>query len=519
MQRLVIALTALLTMTGAVVVVGYLLIFAASPDRAARAVPAGAALYATIHLQPSTGQKLNLAALLREVPGFADASSLDQKLHEIAARLVGQAGIDYEADLRPWLGNRLSLAVPAVGDDPTQPATLVLVEVRDREAAAAAIERIATDQGLSVARRDYQGVDVNVAGETAWALLDDLLLLAQGDDTLEAALDADADRAPSLADEAAFGAAMRRVPADNLASVYLNLEAAAGEVGAGGEVAGYSTASLALVVEAEGLRLAGSAPFDADAAPSDGRGAFALATEPSSLAEWMPADTQAEAVIFGLSQALQAVEDQLGGAGGAADVADAINQLRALAALGLGISIDDDILPLFDREVGVAVSGLERATPSVQLLLRPSDPDAAQDALARVTDALEERGAAVDEQTVAGSTVTSVAIPDLGEASYTMLDDVIVVALDVEGVSAVLEARSSGASLAEADRYRAAWLLAGTRGGNEGFVDVASLADVISDQLGLTGDARDILHAVGAIGVTAPAREDETEIHLVVTVR
>jgi hypothetical protein len=80
-QRLVIALTSFLAMMAGVVVVGYLLIFAASPDRASRAIPADATVYATVYLQPSTGQKMNLAALLGHVPGLADPTSLDTKLH------------------------------------------------------------------------------------------------------------------------------------------------------------------------------------------------------------------------------------------------------------------------------------------------------------------------------------------------------------------------------------------------------------------------------------------------------
>ena len=115
LRRLVIALTVFIGLVGATVVAGYLAIFAAGTDRAARAVPADANAYATVYLQPSTGQQLNLALLLGHVPGFADAANLDQKIHEIAARLLGQAGIDYEADVRPWIGNQLSVALWATG--------------------------------------------------------------------------------------------------------------------------------------------------------------------------------------------------------------------------------------------------------------------------------------------------------------------------------------------------------------------------------------------------------------------
>ena len=68
MRRLVPAVTGLLTVVGIVVVVGYLLVFAAHPDRAARVAPADTAVYLNVYLQPSTGQKLNLFELVGRLP-------------------------------------------------------------------------------------------------------------------------------------------------------------------------------------------------------------------------------------------------------------------------------------------------------------------------------------------------------------------------------------------------------------------------------------------------------------------
>ena len=115
MRRLVVALTALLAMVGAVVVAGYLLFFAATGDRAAGAVPADSAVYLQVYLQPSSGQKLNLFGLVAQLPGFADDATLEEKIHDVTQRLLGELAIDYGADLRPWLGGELALA--AAGPD------------------------------------------------------------------------------------------------------------------------------------------------------------------------------------------------------------------------------------------------------------------------------------------------------------------------------------------------------------------------------------------------------------------
>lgn len=519
MQRLVIALTTFLALMAGVVVAGYLLVFAAGADRASRAVPASASLYGTLYLQPSAGQKMNLAALLGHVPGFADANALDQKLHEIAGRLLGEAGIDYEADLRPWLGNQLAFAAEADGTDPAAAKVVMLVAVKDPVAARDALDRVAEDLGAVGETETYEGVELTAAPDGAWALLDDLLVLGNDAATVRAALDADADRAPSLADDTEFVAAMRRVPADHLAAVYVDLRGLAASAGAEEQLGGYSNASLALVVEQDGLRLAGNAPFDADAAPASAREAFALASEPSSLADWMPDDTQAELVVFAVGQTFLAAEEQLGETPGTGEVADAIDQLRGLAALFLGIDLDEDLLPLFDREAAVAAAGLLDAEPSGQLLLRPADSGAAREALNRIRDSLRTRGVAIDEQDVEGVTITTIDVPQVGQVSYAMQDGVIIAGLDPDHVGKALSAAADGTTLGASSRYRSAWELAGVRGGNEFWVDVAAAVDAAGDELGVTGDVRDILLAIDALAMTAPARDEMSQFHLVLTAR
>jgi hypothetical protein len=518
-HRLVIALTTLLTLTGATVVAGYLLIFAAAPDRAARAVPADAAVYATVYLQPSAGQRMNLGALLGSVPGFADQASLDDKIHEIAQRLLGQSGIDYRADVRPWLGDQLSFAFTPDGSDPASGRAIVLLAVRDRAQADAAMARIVADRDLAITAEDHAGVTVQVGDGFAYALLDDLLVYGDDAAAVEAALDADAGRIDALAGRPDFVAAMGRVPADHLASAYVDLLRVAGAVDPEVQVGGYSTASVALVVEQNGLRLAGTAPFDPAATDDDGRAAFALASEPSSLASWMPADTQLEVVIFGMAQSLAGIEAGMARTPQLSDAADALSQLRAVAAVYLGIDVDADLLPLFDRESALALANLT-AQPGGQLLLHPSDPEAAEASLARIEDALRTRGGAdVTSEERSGSTITTVSVPQIGSLAYAVSDGVIVVALDADHVAAALDAHATERTLAAEARYHDAWRLAGAQGGNELYVDVADIVDAAGDGLGVDGDERDILLRVGALGITVPATTRESEFRAVLTTR
>lgn len=519
LQRLVIALTVFIGLVGATVVAGYLTIFAAGTDRAARAVPADAIGYATVYLQPSTGQKMNLALLLGHVPGFADAANLDQKIHEIAARFLGQAGIDYEADVRPWIGNQLSVAVRPGAEGLSIPAPMLLAGVKDQVAAASGMERIAAGRDLTGQNDTYRGTAITVADGLAWAVLEDLLIATTDRASLEAALDAEADVRPSLADDAGYAAAMRRLPPDHLASAYLSLAAAAEQAGAGEQFGGYSTVSAALLAEPDGLRLDAIAPFDDDAATPEERADFAAAGQSSTLAEWLPADTQASAAIFDLQRAARAAEDGLGEQPGAEGIINTLNQLRALAAFGLGIDLDNDLLALFSSEAAVGLSDVMTDAPHGRLLLRPPDAAAAAATLDHVRDAIGERGGQVSESDADGRTITTVEVPQVGTASWAVSDGVIVAGLTPEDVTTTLSAHASGQTLAASERYRSAWELAGDRAGNEAFVDIGAIVDASDDALGTTGDARDILLTVGALGFTAPARDGNTAVHIVLTVR
>ena len=212
MRRLVVALTALLVMAGVAVLAGYLLLFSSIADRAARAAPADTALYLNVYLQPSGGQRMNLFGLVGRLPGFADAASLEDKIDELAQRLLGEAGIDYTGDVRDWLGPQIAIAVAPGGAD-SEPHVLLLAAVKDAAEAGVAVPRLMARDGAKYTAETHRGHEAMTSDGASYALLDGLLVVADSADRLHAAIDADADATPSLADSSAFGTAMRPVAA------------------------------------------------------------------------------------------------------------------------------------------------------------------------------------------------------------------------------------------------------------------------------------------------------------------
>jgi hypothetical protein len=515
MQRLVVAATAFLAGMGALVVVGYLLVFSAGSDRAARAVPADAAVYVNVYLQPSSVQQTRLAALLGNLPGFADTSTLDEKLDQLAQRLMAQAKVDYRADLRPWLGNEVAMALQANGTAST-PEVLLLVAVKDPDAARTALPHLWASSGITFTSQTYHGHEVMVGDTASYVLLPDLLVIGQTVGQVRAAVDADADAAPSLADSADFRAAMAQVPADHLASAYVDARAVL-PAGTNAQSGGYSTAAMALVAEANGLHAAGEAAFDPSKASEAARAAFERASTPSELSGWMPADTKAEATLFGLAQSFTAASEQLKADPSQSESADALEQLRTLAALGLGVNVDRDLLPLFDGEAAVAFGG-STSKPEAVLLLKPSDPDGAVQSIDRLQAALVAHGAAATVER-GQVIVTVIDVPNVAKLAFTTEDGVVVVGVDDASVRAAVTAHRDGASLASTDRYKAPFELAGTRAGTEIFIDVGGLIQMAGESVGLDAETRDILNQIGALAMTATAHDDHLEFHAVLTVK
>jgi Protein of unknown function (DUF3352) len=518
-HRLVVALTTLLALTGLAVVAGYLFIFGPAVDRAAAVAPSDTAIYASVYLTPSAGQQRRIGELLSLLPGFADQAALPGKIDELSQRLLDTAGVDYRRDVAPWIGDEVAVAIRT----PTSGVPLLIAGVRDEAAARAALGRVAAQGGATASTEDYRGITVTKlsgAGVAAgsFAIVDRMLVASSDRAMVIAAIDTSLGRAGSLADAASFRSAMAALPADRLGSIFLDLAASAGSVGQAAQAGGFSTAGLALVVQADGLQLIGRAPVDPSAASASARAVLALGSEPASLTDWMPENTQAELVFFGARQTFDTVVAQLGSAPGGEQIASSLTQLRALATLGLGIDLDRDLLSLFDREAGIAVTDVSGNVPRGQLLLRPNDARAAADSLQKIAASLKARGSDVTQRQVAGTMVTSVTVPQIGAVSFAISDGVVIAGLTTDDVAAALQAHASGKTLATSAAYRAAFDRGGGRGGNEVYVEGTRLATLIGGIFDLPSDARDMLTHLGALALAVPTHDNQIEIHATVTV-
>lgn len=515
MHRLVIALTTLLGLTAAGYIAGYLLLFGGSTDRAAGLVPANAAVYVNVYLQPSAGQQMNLAGLIGRLPGFADDASLDEKIDQVVQNVLSGTGIDYLSELKPWLGNQVAAASWFTDDEPALQRAVAIVEVKDQAAMKSSLEELAERQGESFSDETYQGVVMRVGTMSAYAVVAEMLVLSDSADGIRAVIDTHAGGA-NLAARADFRESMNRLPQDHLAAFFVDLAALADGAGMGAGPGGFTTASAALVAERDGLRLSGSAPLPARAEAGDA--SPDLGAETSTLADWMPADTIAEVTIFGLRGILADAEAAASGTPEGEQLTDALTTLRAVAAFGLGIDLDADVLPLLDREAALALTGIEGDMPRGQLLLRPDDADAAAAMLDRIAERLVASGGSRRVEDSDGVEITIVGVPQVGDVAYASVDGVLILALSAEDVRAAVQAHEAGSSLGAGEAYQRTFELAGGRAGNEAYVDVGGLLQLFGVTEALPDDARAILDRIGSFGVTAPSRDDQIEFHAVLTI-
>ena len=312
---------------------------------------------------------------------------------------------------------------------------------------------------------------------------------------------------------------MASLPADRLATAWYDLRPTIQQAAASAapDSAGFSTLALALRAEEAGFRVTAQLPVDPGSAGAAVRDALAAGAQVAQLANAMPADTEVAAMFFNLRAALQRAETEVKARD--QNVGSTIDQLRGLAAFGLGINIDNDLLPLLDGEVGVSVSGVTDQPHGV-LLLRPTDAGAASTALDRIGQALSSRGMSVDRTDVAGATVVTATVPQVGAVSWADANGLVVLGLAADDVKAALEARAGSQTLDTVARYRDAFADA-ERGGTEVYVDLKSLMPMLLAAAGesLPAESRDILAHVEALGLTSPARDGRFEFHLTLTIR
>jgi hypothetical protein len=187
------------------------------------ALPAGAFAFVKVDLDPSAGQKIDGFRFLRQFPSLRDRIPLDgdvrEVLFEAVAEDAGWGAVDYEADVEPWLGDRLAVAgYPAgEGDQLTAPAVVAL-QVTDADAAETGLRRLV----------DASAGGIGGTRDVGFVVAGDYALIAESPD-LARRYAAEAEQR-TLAADPRFAADFGSL-ADGVAAIWVDNAAATAEAG------------------------------------------------------------------------------------------------------------------------------------------------------------------------------------------------------------------------------------------------------------------------------------------------
>ena len=280
-------------------------------------------------------------------------------IDEALADLAGE-GLDFETDIRPALGSDVTIAVLDVSD--AAPTVLILTPADPAQ--------------LDALLAKSQSEDTDNAG--VWRVVGDSYVVADDDATIDAALNG-AEQA-SLASNDRFKGVMEALPGDSLARVWISPtvadEALAQAAAETETIAGLSAiesvvglgagtfegAGVALLTTADGIQLVGiSKTTDAPLSDSGGK---------AEIVELAPAGVLAYASLRDLRTSIDEILKIA-----LAEQPDADQQIAQAEAF-LGVTIENDLLPLFENEHAVYVRpGVP--LPEVTVVLSPDDPEAA----------------------------------------------------------------------------------------------------------------------------------------------
>lgn len=476
----------------------------------ARLAPADSLVYATVNTDPASRQWVQMAQLLKRL-------GLDDRMRDARASGLMIAGVDWSADIAPFLGGEATVAVTDLRGD--APGVLAILSVRD---GARAWQHTTTklDQltGARPTSERYRGVEIRsypmMGGPSlAVAQKDRYLIVASGAAAVRQALNLEAGVGESLAGSAKFTAARASVAADALLFTYINPGAAVGALD--GALAGLTGGLTAGANSTQALRDAGmenaAVAFAASAERTGvrfewqtvgvdrSRLPFAMPemAQQSRFARRAPADSLVYVAGADLyAGVLRGVLQQAGqvGAGSSADaLREAVQQATGGRSPNLGFDVEKDLLAYLRGEYGFALGAQGANTDSAWGLLFSgvSDAQAVGRTLATFGQYEQREGRRLTSSRVGAATVTESrpARSDGAAYAYTLVGDELIVSNEATAVRRALEGQSA---LADDPEFQAAMAQLPSGRTVTGFVNLRRIVQLMqSDAASLVGDTVD----------------------------
>ncbi|MFI7060777.1 DUF3352 domain-containing protein [Kribbella sp. NPDC050124] len=338
----------------------------------AAVLPGTAVAYARVDLNPSAGQKVAAIRYLLKFPSVkenlgltGEQDDLRQKLFETIKKYAGDdlADVDYDKDVKPWLGERAGLAALPPAGDKDDPVIVVAVEVKNEDEAAKGLDKLMANEDKKPGRAFSNGY----------------VLLADDQATVDQAVAASKDN--PLEKNAKFSADMDALGEQGFASVWADMKGIAdisGKVGSE-QLAGISDASMAAALRFDSsyVELKGVAHGD-QSVKVDGADAGELIGQ-------LPDTTAGAIAISGGENLVDTMWKQVEKAsnGNVQQLVDAFQDET-------GLTLPGDLKSLLGKNLAVAIDKEAGDGPKIAARME-TDPAKAEPVVEKLTDLLRRK--------------------------------------------------------------------------------------------------------------------------------
>jgi hypothetical protein len=330
-------------------------------------VPASAPLYAEATVRPGGKVGADLEAALKKILRTDDSGAKIQKTIDDSAK---REGFTYKADIEPWLGDRIGVALTALSGN-NKADYVAVIASKDDGKAAAALKKTKGD----VVERSYKGVDYRFdrKDNTAAGVFEHAVVVGT-EPGFKAAVDA--SKGESLADGNNLRAVRSKVAEDRVGLFYLDvqglLRTAGQATGSSPEIgallqsvtaAAPKTIGAAFQAQPDVLRIDGVSLGTPKSASSGASGADVVAG--------LPADSWLALGIGKSGETLDRTLETISGAGGITGVG--VNALLGQFQQQTGLDLRKDVFSWMG-DAGLFVGGTTTADLGGALVVKTSDP-------------------------------------------------------------------------------------------------------------------------------------------------
>lgn len=415
-----------------------------SASYAAKILPEGTDFFVAVN--PDLSQLKNFSRikdLYMSVPEVKKAIDDDFK-----SRVKNEYNIDFETDIKPWLGGEMAFAIPEANSTNTKPDFLLYVATRDMNKTESCLKKIRDrliSKGVYFDEKTYQGAKLYIQRGAltplVYALNKDFMLVSNSENVISQTLDRDKNKGKqSLSQNKTYKKVVSKLPGSRAGLVYVNPRDIINQLGRnnrellqiGQQMGQYDGEGMALSFVSEGVRL----DYAMSCLPEKVNEESTPTSDVSVLrktSEVLPADAVACLGLGYLKPSLETFVNKTAYQPGLQDISRGINEFERET----GINLEGDILSWMRGDAVVALlpekSGMwaQRSNLPLGLLVAigTNDRNAAMNKMDKISAVFSREGLIVQSDTYNGHEIRYLVEPYRGEVvgGYCLYNDMVLI--------------------------------------------------------------------------------------------